>query len=95
LFPSFCKRLNDEVYLGCLYRCAYADTAHQRKVQALQKAAIIARAPFSVIIFMMILSLFKMLKKAYAEEIRPRGGGEFVTPVAEKAGEVAIDSLNL
>ncbi len=36
-------------------------------LQALQKAAIIAGAPFSVIIFMMILSLFKMLKNAHAE----------------------------
>ena len=37
-------------------------------LQALQKAAIIAGAPFSIIIFMMIFSLFKMLKKAYKEE---------------------------
>jgi len=37
-------------------------------LQALQKAAIIAGAPFSVIIFLMIFSLFKMLKQAYAEE---------------------------
>ena len=33
-------------------------------LQALQKAAIIAGAPFSIIIFMMIFSLFKMLRKA-------------------------------
>ena len=37
-------------------------------LQALQKAAIIAGAPFSVIIFMMIFSLFKMLRDAYAGE---------------------------
>jgi len=41
-------------------------------LQALQKAAIIAGAPFSVIIFMMIFSLFKMLKKAYKEEYTPK-----------------------
>jgi len=34
-------------------------------LQALQKAAIIAGAPFSIIIFMMIFSLFKMLRKAH------------------------------
>jgi glycine betaine transporter len=36
-------------------------------LQALQKAAIIAGAPFSIIIFMMIFSLFRMLRKALAE----------------------------
>ena len=36
-------------------------------LQALQKAAIIAGAPFSIIIFMMIFSLFKMLKDASNE----------------------------
>lgn len=34
-------------------------------LEALQKAAIIAGAPFSIIIFMMIFSLFKMLRKAH------------------------------
>ncbi len=42
-------------------------------LQALQKAAIIAGAPFSVIIFMMIFSLFKMLKQAYADEYGAKG----------------------
>ncbi len=37
-------------------------------VQALQKAAIIAGTPFSVIIFLMIFSLFNMLRQAYKEE---------------------------
>jgi glycine betaine transporter len=36
-------------------------------LQALQKASIIAGAPFSIIIFMMIFSLFKMLRKAHEE----------------------------
>lgn len=36
-------------------------------LQALQKAAIIAGAPFSIIIFMMIFSLFKMLRNALDE----------------------------
>ncbi|SDO36649.1 BCCT family transporter [Desulforhopalus singaporensis] len=37
-------------------------------LQALQKAAIIAGAPFSIIIFMMIFSLLKMLRQAYNEQ---------------------------
>lgn len=37
-------------------------------LQALQKASIIAGAPFSIIIFLMIFSLFKMLRQAYSEE---------------------------
>jgi len=41
-------------------------------LQALQKAAIVAGAPFSVIIFLMIFSLFKMLKQAYREEHHPK-----------------------
>jgi choline/carnitine/betaine transport len=36
-------------------------------LQALQKASIIAGAPFSIIIFMMIFSLFKMLRSAVDE----------------------------
>lgn len=42
-------------------------------LQALQKAAIIAGAPFSVIIFLMIFSLFRMLRQAYKEEQRTGG----------------------
>jgi len=44
-------------------------------LQALQKAAIIAGTPFSVIIFLMVVSLFKMLKKAYREEHGTEGCG--------------------
>jgi glycine betaine transporter len=40
-------------------------------LQALQKAAIIAGAPFSIIIFMMIFSLFRMLREAHAEKQQP------------------------
>lgn len=40
---------------------------------ALQKAAVIAGAPFSVILFLMIFSLFKMLRQAYGEAHPPRG----------------------
>ena len=36
-------------------------------LQALQKASIIAGAPFSIVIFMMIFSLFKMLRNATEE----------------------------
>ncbi|WP_136805205.1 BCCT family transporter [Desulfosediminicola flagellatus] len=39
-------------------------------LQALQKASIIAGAPFSIIIFMMIISLFRMLRKAHEESGR-------------------------
>lgn len=42
-------------------------------LQALQKASIVAGAPFSVIIFMMIFSLFKMLKQAFQEDHAPKG----------------------
>nr|WP_321468992.1 BCCT family transporter [uncultured Desulfobulbus sp.] len=42
-------------------------------LQALQKAAIVAGAPFSVIIFLMVFSLFKLLRQAYTEEHGPRG----------------------
>lgn len=41
-------------------------------LQALQKAAIIAGAPFSLIIFLMIFSLFKMLRQAHAKELAER-----------------------
>ncbi|MBM9615890.1 BCCT family transporter [Desulfobulbus rhabdoformis] len=37
-------------------------------LQALQKASIIAGAPFSVILFLMIFSLLRLLKQAYREE---------------------------
>ena len=37
-------------------------------VKALQKASIIVGAPFSIIIFFMIISLFRLLKEAYEEE---------------------------
>lgn len=58
-------------------------------LQALQKASIIAGAPFSVIIFMMIFSLLKMLKKAYAEEFGGVHGAlhSSLTPAVQKMAQ--------
>ena len=54
-------------------------------LQALQKAAIIAGAPFSIIIFMMIVSLFKMLKQAAVEK-------EDIVPVDLESRELQASS---